>query len=375
VTLEIGINLPPEGLILRDFILTTLAYMCRDANAEIKISPTKAIISTESITDLATAYVDRMDSLLKSENLPPRGLYARGNTKKALNNEEFQKLKKWIDEDFQRIEEALRYGFSKIEWAGPIGNKVICIGEKSQIAAPLLFKINYYAGKRAFLSSRYRNADIRLNKYSLLLTSMGVALSRIIIGPERTAIYLPVLNPGAVELHGLLSELLRDIRGRLSPDIIFKILMGFKLRVSGSLPLHLIIVNESSKQRPTLLSYQDVSLDRGISRFSKTLRKRSYDRLMKLLAFTLRNWDTTDRNQRTIIRVGFDIAHSIYMASTGAIKPADAMYHLARATYATTSDDFSKSLTEAKYSPIRNLDVFKNMMMDIEEALERCLVP
>ena len=254
---------------------------------------------------------------------------------------------------------------------------MISIGKDPQIAAPLLFKVNYYAGKRVFLSPRrYQNADIRMDEHSLRFTCVGTALSRIrtlrIDERKRATVYVSVLDPGAIELHKALAEVLRDVRGQLSPDVIFRVLIGFKLRISGIAPLHIMMVSEG-RQRPTLLFSHEVSVEKGISRFVENLRGRSQNAIIRLLSFTLKNWRTADKSQRTIIRVGFELAQSIYMVSTGAVRPADMIYHLARSTYATTSDEFSRSLTEARNSPIRSLETFKKMIIDVEEALERCL--
>jgi len=378
MSVKISLNLPPRGLIIRDFILTTLAYICREADANMEISPAGASIYVGSIEDLARAYAELLkdeQDLLKVKRLSLRSFYPRGErTKRALSVERLAEHKAWIEKDITRIRNVIK-SITNIEWSGPAGNRVINIGENPNISAPLLFKVNYYSGKRAFLSSRYRDAKIVMDQNSLLFACIGATLSYITtlrVENKRTAIYVPVLDPGAIELQNALAEALQEIRGRFAPDVVFKVLIGFKLRVSGMLPLSMIAISEG-RQRPALLFYQEVSVEDGILRFVKNLNDQSREMIMRLLAFTLRNWDTADKNQRAIIRTGFELAQSIYMASTGAMKPADVIYRLARSTYATTSDEFGRSLIEARYSPIRSLDAFRRMILDVREALDRCL--
>lgn len=371
MAIVIHLNLPPHGLIVRDFILTTLAHICKEANANLEISPVGADIHAESINDLARAYAE----ILGRKQLPPRGLYPKGGTRETLSTDKFREHRKLVEKDPAKILEVIE-SLKNVEWSGPAGNRVIYIGKTPNISAPLLFKVNYYSGKRAFLSSRYRDAKIKMDQNSLLFACTGAALSRIAtlrIEKQRITIYVPVIEPGAIELQRMLADTLREIRGRFSPDVIFKVLVGFKIRISGTLPLSIIAISEG-RQRPALLSHQEVSIEEGISRFVKSLRDRSREMVASLLMFTLRNWDTTDKDQRAIIRAGFELAQAIYLASTGAMKPADVMYRLARSTYATTSDEFGKALREARHSPIRSLDAFRRMMLDVEEALDQCLI-
>lgn len=370
MTMEVRLNLPPYGLIIRDFILTVLAHICREANAYMTVSSTQVSIYTESKEELAEAYL----KILERTHLPPTGLYSRGGkTKEAIMKNKFEEHKEWIRKTPHKIMEVMK-SLRNIKWAGPIGNRVIYIGKEPNIAAPLLFKINYYSGKRSFLSSRYRNATIKMDHHSLLFTCVGAALSRTVTTEERITIYVPVLEPGAIELNNILTNTFQEIQGRFSPDVVFKVLIGFKLRTSGMLPLSIIAINESQRQRPTLLSYQELLIEEGISRFVNTLRDRSQEIVVRLLTFTLRNWTTSDKNQRAMIRVGLELAQAIYMASTGAMRPADVMYRLARSTYATTSDEFGRSLVKARYSPIRSLESFRRMIFDVKEALERCFI-
>jgi len=371
MVIDIHLSLPPRGLIVRDFILTTLAHICREANANLEISPVGADIRAESINDLARAYTE----ILGREQLPPGGLYPKGGTRETLSADKFREHRKLIEKDPTEIMEVME-SLKNVEWSGPVGNRVIYIGKTPTISAPLLFKVNYYSGKRTFLSTRYRDAKIKMDQNSLLFACVGVTLSRtttLRIEKKRITIYVPVIEPGAIELQRMLADTLREIRGRFSPDVIFKVLMGFRIRTSGTLPLSIIAISEG-KQRPALLSHQEVSIEEGISRFVKSLRDRSREMLIGLLVFTLRNWDVADKDQRAIIRAGFELAQAIYLASTGAMKPADVMYRLARSTYATTSDEFGRALMEARHSPVRSLDAFRRMILDVEEALDRCLI-
>ncbi len=372
MAIVIHLSLPPHGLIVRDFILTTLAHICKEANANLEISPVGADIHAESINDLARAYAE----ILGREQLPPRGLYPKGGTRETLSTDKFREHRELVEKDPAKILEVME-NLKNVEWSGPAGNRIIYIGKTPNISAPLLFKVNYYSGKRSFLSSRYRDAKIKMDQNSLLFACVGAALSRIVtlrsrVEKQRITIYVPVIEPGAIELQKILADTLREIEGRFSPDVIFKVLVGFRIRISGMLPLSIIAISEG-RQRPILLSHQEVFIEEGISRFVKSLRDRSREMVANLLMFTLRNWDAADKDQRAIIRVGFELAQAIYLASTGAMKPADVMFRLARSTYATTSDEFSKALREARRSPIRSLDAYRKMILDVEEALDQCL--
>ncbi len=372
---NIHLNLPPHGLIVRDFILTTLAHICREAYAKLEIFPTGVNIRAESINDLAKAYIEILErgiEILERERLLSRSLYLRGGARESLSLDKFREHRELIERNPAKIREVME-SLKNIEWSGPIGNRVIYIGKTPTISAPLLFKVNYYSGKRSFLSTRYRDAKIKMDQSSLLFACVGVALSHATIFPEkRTAIYVPVAEPGAIELQRILADTFIEVGGRFSPDVIFKVLIGFRIGVSGTHPLSIIAISEG-KQRPVLLSYQEVSVEEGIPRFVNSLRDRSREIVISLLVFTLRNWDASDKNQRAIIRTGFELAQAIYLASMGAMKPADVMYRLARSTYATTSDEFGKALMEARNSPVRSLDAFRMMIIDVGEALDRCL--
>ncbi|MBC7130775.1 hypothetical protein H5T51_06120, partial [Candidatus Bathyarchaeota archaeon] len=243
--------------------MAALAHICRESSANMTVLSTGVEVRIESIDDLARAYVNILDR----ERLPPNGLYPKGSkTREALKEVRFNEHKEWIKEDHKRIIKVMR-SLATIEWSGPLRDRVIYIGVNPDISAPLLFKINYYSGKRVFLSSRYRDAKLRMDFNSLIFTCVGASLSRAgVLREERIAIYVPVLDPGTIELHKILSDTIQEVRGRLSPDVIFKVLMGLKLRVYGMLPLSLIAVSEG-RMRPTLLYYQEVLIDEGISRF------------------------------------------------------------------------------------------------------------
>lgn len=367
---EISITLPPEGLIIRDFILTAFAYICRKISAEMETLPTKIIIYSNfsSIAGALTKILDELEG-----NLPPPGLYSRGRTKQFLTAEMFAYYKGLISQKENQIKDVLN-SLSMMDWRVSSKDEVILIGKNPNLPAPLLFKINYYAGKRIFLPCRYRDAKIKMDKNALFFTSVGAALARsavLRINDKRVSTYISVLNPGAIGLHSLLHGLLREIRGRFAPDVIFKVLVSFKLRTRGVLPMRIMAINEG-RQRPALLSCQDISIDEGTIRFVEELDDYSSDMLSKLLIFSLRNWETVDRNRRAIIRVGFDLAQAIYLASTGAMRPSDVIYYIARSTYATTSDEFNKALKEVRDSPIQNIEAFKTMILKIEASLEQC---
>lgn len=382
MSLTFKIKLPLEGLIIRDFALTTLAHL-KNVGFELYGS-TDALIKTYSPNDLVKDYSEILKKV--SESRIPRFYGPDNSAKRKLFNgikslsgkipketsEAIKNYVKWLEKKPERNIEILLKSLETLEW-DTLGDNVIQWGQKPSIPALQLFKLNYYAGRRTFLPYRYQNARIYLDIHTFIFSLVGATLARVGMLRNGPTIYLSTLRSGALGLFYVLHELLGDLGYRSTPEVIFRILNTMRIPVPGNHPLRMLVINEVGN-RPSLLTCQDIIVDGGLSRFVKTLTEELREELYNFLKFTLGNWETNDRKQRIIVRVGYELAQAIYMSATGALKPADIIFHLARATYATTSGDFAKALNEAKYSPIRSIKKFQKLLVGVEEALEKCFL-
>jgi hypothetical protein len=377
MTLTFEVGLPPEGLIIRDFALTALAHI--ENTEKIDISPLKALV-TISTTNLRRDYpeiLERVSREIPRFYGPDRSarnklLHGVERLTGKITREPSEAMKNYAERlksEPENIEIFLR-SLKKLEW-NPLSDNVILWGERPTIPALQLFKLNYYAGRRTFLPFRYQNARIYLDIHTFIFSLAGGSLARIGRLRNGPTIYLSVLSPGAIGLFRILGGLFSDVGHRATPEVIFRILMAMRLLTPGMLPLKIAVINEAGN-RPSLIACQEVNIDRGLLRFVEILPESVREDLRGLLTFTLKNWETNDRMQRAIVRTGYELAQAIYMSATGTLKPADTIYRVARATYATISSDFAKALSEARYSPMRSLAKFQNLLVNVERFLEEC---
>ena len=381
MSLTFTIKLPPDGFIIRDFAITTLAHMQKVA--EFNVEPTNVSVKITSPSDLANRYSEILQEISEMKN--PR-FYGPDNSAKAKVfhevkilsgksskdiSETIRNYAEWISKKPENIDSLLR-SLETLAW-NVLDDNVILWGQKPSIPALQLFKLNYYAGRRVFLPRRYQNARIYLDIHTFIFSIAGAILARVGVLRDGPTIYLSILDPGILNLFKVLYGLLTDVGYRITPEVIFRVLTTMRVAIPGSHPLRIAVINELGN-RPALLTCHEVVVDRSLLRFIRFLPENFHERLQELLVFTLKNWESNDRGQRIIAKVGYELAQAIYMSATGALKPSDVIYHVARATYATNSNDFIKALTEAKGSPIRSIKEFQRLIIEIERSLERCFL-
>ncbi|WP_309493149.1 hypothetical protein [Candidatus Hecatella orcuttiae] len=375
-------KLPSEGFLIRDFMLTTLAYMCVKVGMP-DVKTMEASIKVSSTINLAKAYVEVLRNSARKKNLrfyPPD---------RSAKNKLFSGIKKlskklpqdlsgvfnsyadWLESNPKHVEEILK-SLGVLRWSGPIDNDIFYFGRNPTIPAAQLFKLNYYAGRRVFLPQRYQDARLYFDIHTFIFTLAGASLSLVGTIRNGPTVYVAVLDPGAIGLCEALQGFINEVKCRLVPEVIFRVASTLKIAKLGVHPIKIVMINEVGN-RPSLLSSQNVFVDEGLLRFTNYLKTDIREKLLRLLTFALSDWETEDINQRMIVRIGYEIAQAIYLSTTGALKSADVIYHVARSTYATTGDRFGRALKEAKYSPIRNLDEFKYLVLGIKDALERCV--
>lgn len=381
-SLTFKIKLPLEGLIIRDFALTTLAHL-KNIGFELYGS-TDALIKTYSPNDLAKDYSEilkktsenAIPKIYRTDNSAKRKLFSEIKTLSGKvpkeTSEAIKNYVKWLEEKPEKNVEILLRSLETLEW-DTLGDNVIRWGQKPSIPALQLFKLNYYAGKRTFLPYRYQEARIYLDIHTFIFSLAGAILAKVGTLRSGPTVYLSTLRSGALDLFYVLRELFGDLGYRTTPEVVFRILNTMRVPIPGNHPLRMLVINEVG-DRPSLLTCQNITVDRELTQFIKTLTEELREELYNLLKFTLRNWETNDRKQRIIVRVGYELAQAIYMSTTGAIKPADIIFRLARVTYATISGDFAKALDETKHSPIRSIKKFQKLLVGVEEALEKCFL-
>ena len=375
--MPVKVALPPEGLMLRDFMVCAIAEVARRAQAGFELRPHEALIDARP-EDLASKYAEVLSeaSQRKAIKLSQPDKSAKSKLLGSLGardlGDALSKYRERLEHGDISLDELLS-SLAKASWDDSANRGTLKLGIEPKIPAIQLFKLNYYAGKRSYLQPRYVDADVYLDLHHTVLTLTGAVLSRVGTTEDgKLTVYLVMLDPGAYELHRRLSGLLRELRCRTAPSTVFEVALALELARPGVHPLRLAEVNETGA-RPSLLEYRHIALDILLSSFANLLSLSNRRRLLNLLVFTLSNWETSVRDYRVVVRVGHDLAQSIYLSVTGSLRPSDALYHVARSTYATSSSEFAEALSRVKIEGLESVDEFKSLLMDVVRAAEECV--
>lgn len=369
--MTVVIKLPPEGLLLRDFLVHALAKLARRAGVEVKLSPLQAELPDVAVDDVTTKHLPAL--LEEASQRPPKifqpDFKARDKVLKVLSASDLR-------EAMMKYAEGLKSGSISSQqvaasWASSqvlIGGLkgALKLGADPSIPALQLFKANYYAGKRAFLPPRYLGADVYFDVHYFMLASVGASLARVGISPQGTTLYLTLKRAGAEGLYAKLASRLREVRCRTAPSSVFEVVLALTIKMPGAHPLGLVEVSEGGA-RPSILEYRIVQVDPLMARFASRLRRPH--QLLSLLGFVLENWETNDRSRRVLVRVGHDLAQAVVLTVSGSMSPAEAFYGLARSTFATTSRDFHDALARVK---LMGPGEFEELLYDTYEAIEAC---
>lgn len=403
------IILPPEGLLLRDFAINALTHIVyySDGAMRLEIEPERVEISfpsenisiiLDTFTKLFEESIYRVEtqrgsrpslfgndwrhtipkwiiSISKMTNIviPPE---ARGWD---LLLEGLKAYTNWLKSKHNNLEKIMK-SFSTYSSGGP----TLITWGKGTIEAPTLFKANYYAGRRG-LASKWRGgirgieAKIRLDEHTLALSLVGAIMAKqgtFKPREQNLAVYLSVLDPGAIGVKEPLSRLLVSVRCRLSPDAVFRLVMAIEAHgggvTFGRQPLRLITISEGGN-RANICSSWELVLEEPLFKFLDILYETaSYDRLRRLMEFTLQRWETTRREERMITEMGYMLAHGILLSCSGSLRPEETLYQIARSSYASTSREFIEALQmTGEGTGLRRVEDFMWLIHHVYRALRK----
>ncbi len=378
----IQIALPPEGFLIRDYALTALAEIVAGGTGSLEITDGSAIIRGDEKNILAK-YGEILQQDLKHVKLFQPDFKSRDKildqvrslTKTELVDLPTAKMEygKWVATG-QNIPDSL----SRLEFR-PDTKTILKWGIDPDIEAIQYFKLNYYAGRRSFLPSRYMNAGIKLDIHTTMLLLLGASLSLVgnrRIGKSNVAVHLSYQDLGARTLWESLGRFMADVGYQTEPLIIFRLATAFRLRVPAFQPIAIFEISLAGN-RPILLSYHTVELDNSLSRF---VEKLGTDRFLEnLMTFALRNWNESRRELRLVAQAAYNIALSIYLTLTSSSVDSEGeLYRIARYTYETTSDEFARALIHCRRSLYLSPQVsvndakseFRRLLSKVVNALE-----
>ena len=378
------IRLPPEGYVLRDFVLTALSFIAHRSGAEMVLAGD--CVELGGIPEnmgLAYSQLIAKDAFergrLKVRLFRPDLRYARSTAEKlsfltgkpaATLDNAMRNYAEWVRSG-ENVEKAL----NSLEKLAVLGSSIreglLYYGDAPDMAALQLFKANFYEMKRIF--TKPRKAEIRLDSHAFALALTGACLSRVGIrrigGEEEATVYLSLLDPGVHEIWNSFRNLLLEVRYRREPEAIFRVCVALTCYRLGFAPLRIFEISETGA-RPMLVSYHDFKSDKGLVEFAGRLRRkeRTYRDLLRLLRYALRRWAEATREERPVVRVAYELALGICLATSGVTSPSDLLYSVARSTYATVGKEFSSSLeriAELRMDARR----FQELLSDIHATL------
>lgn len=378
-----NIALPPEGLLLREFAVTALAYVAYYAGDAMRLSlglkNAEITFSSYSTMEIAKAFqrffqeaVKRVESQRECrpslvgndwrQTIPKwiklisdkTGVKPSSNRGWDLVREGMEIYSNWIGREAENLREALD-SLSVYESGGDL---LIGWGRGAGSRSPealTLFKANYYAGRRG-MGSKWKSgleAKVKLDEHTLSLSLAGAIMAKQGVFKPRQqniAIYLSLLDPGAMGLKDELSSFIVRVGYRLSPDVVFRLASAMAAYGGGASfgrqPLKLITVSEGGN-RANIVSVTEFEFDYTLLQFLERLSSRSswaYSRLLSLVEYTLSQWESMSRESRTIVELGYMLAHAIVLSCSGSLSPEEALYNLSRVSYASASREFEEAL-------------------------------
>ncbi|MEM2300506.1 MAG: hypothetical protein QXI28_04840 [Candidatus Hadarchaeales archaeon] len=378
-----SIPLPPEGFIIRDFALTALAEIASRAGGNLEIDVQKATIQNVPSAAVIKSYSELLQQVRQTIRLFPTD---KRHAKKKI----FQELEKlniqYIQSPTNLVPDLEAYG----KWIAaqtpntlnslqqlqlwPESDVVLKWGSTPDIPALQYFKLNFYAGQRAFLPPRRLDAGMKLDIHATMLLLLGSSLSLIgtrrVDRVDRVDVHLSYQDPGAKQIWNSLRQLVQRIRLQTEPLLLFRLATAFSLTTPGLQPLALFEVSLKGN-RPSLLSYRHIEVDHPVYALLHSL-KENRKRLMNLLTFALRNWNEGGREIHLVNQVAYDLSKAIFLTLTGA--PLDSegeFYRIIRYTCETTSEEFSKALEVLKKEIGFTRNEFRDLLEDIIEKLAR----
>ena len=373
-----SIALPPEGFIMRDFALTALAEIASETGGNLEIDARNATIQNVSSTAVIRSY----SNLLQRAG-PPVRLFQPDNRSRNKIFQEVKKLSggspanlhlaleaygKWIATQTSNIMNIMNSLQQLRLWPGR--GVVLKWGFNPDIPALQYFKLNVYAGQRSFLPPRYLNAEMKLDIHTTMLLLLGSSLSRAgtrQIGEDRVDIHLSYQDPGAKNIWSSLHQLVNRVGLQTEPLLLFRLVTAFSLTTPGLQPIALFEVSLKGN-RPSILSYRHIELDKPVYTLFHSLNTKNRRRLADLLVFALQNWNKGRREIRLIAQATYDLTRAIFLTLTGA--PLDGegeFYRVTRYTCETTSEEFSMALEALKKEKKIDFtrDEFRDLLEDI----------
>jgi len=379
MALSYEIALPTEGYFLREFIITALAFISQKSGAKLTVNVDKAILEVPSLSRVATSYAALIRQFHQVESIfvttdhkaPKQKIITEisrlTNKKASTPSEAMINYAEWVESEASNVN-VLLSSLAKLTYPGPGEEGVLYYGEnrKRLIAAPQILKANFSYCKRVF--GKPSKAEVKLDIHALSLALTGALIARVGVRREerrRVTIYLSLLDPGAYNFWNETKNILKDVECRTAPEVIFRVLLAFKLKVPGILPMRFFEIESGMK--PLAYSYHEVAIDRGLVEFVNNLPEYCCLQLINLFMYALRNWREPPAKTRPILITAYKLALAIYMTTGGLMKPGEMLYSVARDTYATVGKEFEEALKNAKIDI--DLEDFEKLIRDIYESL------
>jgi len=403
------IALPPEGLLLRDFAVTALAYIAHYAGDMMKFSigleKAEITFPDHNASEVATAFrrlfEEAMERMKKpwcrpglvgndwKQTIPKwiRLVSAKAGVKLPsgkgwdLLQEGVKIYLNWISREINNLD-AILVSLSSYEAGGDL---LIKWGKGAGSKSPealTLFKANYYAGRRGMASKCKLGleARVKLDEHTLALSLAGAIMAKqgtFKPGQQNLAVYLSLLDPGAMGVKEELSSLISRVGCRLSPDVVFRLASAIAAHGGGvgfgRQPVRLITVAEGGN-RANVVSTLEFEFDQPLLSFFEALSSRSqwaYQRLRNLMEYTLNHWESLTRESRTMVELGYMLAHAIILSCSGSLSPEEALYGVSRVSYASASREFEDALkATSKYIGISDLGGFASLIKNVYSALK-----